>query len=89
MDVAKQEHGLIRKFFNEIKELSDSRQEQIVELKKEIAATGRAHAQAKDEWQEKYEMDIDAVETTYSNRLKECKQIFSAEVEVLTQICRL
>ena len=29
-------------------------------------------------------MDIDAVETTYSNRLKECKQIFGAEVEVLT-----
>ena len=89
MEAAKQEHGLIRKFFNEIKELSDSRQEQIVELRQELAAAGRAHAQAKAEWAEKYDMDIDAVETTYSNKLKECKQIFSAEVEVLTQICRL
>ena len=32
-------------------------------------------------------MDIDAIETTYKNELKQCKQIFSCEVEVLTQIC--
>ena len=31
-------------------------------------------------------MDIDAVETTYSNTLKQCKMIFSCEVEVLAQI---
>lgn len=89
MEAGRQEHGLIRKFFNEIKQLSDSRQEQIVELRQELAAAGRAHATAKAAWQEKYDMDIDAVQTTYSNKLKECKMIFGAEVEVLTQICRL
>ena len=50
MEAGRQEHGLIRKFFNEIKELSDSRQEQIVELRQEIAAAGRAHAEAKAAW---------------------------------------
>lgn len=29
-------------------------------------------------------MDIDAIETTYSNKLKQCKMLFSCEVEVLT-----
>ena len=50
MEAGRQEHGLIRKFFNEIKQLSDSRQEQIVELRQEIAAAGRAHAEAKAAW---------------------------------------
>ena len=34
-------------------------------------------------------MDIDAIETSYKNKLKECKMIFSCEVEVLSHICRV
>ena len=34
-------------------------------------------------------MDIDAIETSYKNKLEQCKMIFSCEVEVLSQICRL
>ena len=34
-------------------------------------------------------MDIDAIETTYRNQLEMCKKIFSCEVTVLEQICRL
>ena len=37
-EAANQEHEVIRKFFNEIKELSDSRQEQIVELRQALTA---------------------------------------------------
>ena len=38
------------------------------------------------EWQENYDMAIDAMKTDYENTLKQCKMIFSCEVEVLTAI---
>ena len=83
-EAATQEHELMRKFFHEIKELSDSRQEQIVELRQQLMAKEKQRVSEIEEWKEKYEMDIDAVATTASNKLKECKMMFSCEVEVLT-----
>lgn len=38
------------------------------------------------EWQEKYDMEIDAIETSYSNELRDVKNIFSFEVECLSAI---
>ena len=57
----------MRKFFHEIKELSDSRQEQIVEMREQIKEKEKKSKEAEEGWKEKYEMDIDAIETTYAN----------------------
>lgn len=63
--------------------LSDARQIEIVELRQQMQAKDKMRLQEIADWKEKYEMDIDAVETTAKNQLKLCKMIFSAEVEVL------
>ena len=54
-----------------------------MELRQQMQAKDKMRLQEIADWKEKYEMDIDAVETTAKNQLKLCKMIFSAEVEVL------
>lgn len=88
-EAALSEHKLIKKFFNDVSDLADARQEQIVDLKHQFEAKEKQRLDELAQWKEKYSMDIDAIETTYSNELKECKMIFSCEVEVLTAICRM
>ena len=72
-EAALSEHSLIKKFFNEISALSDARQEQIVDLRQQLAAKEKQRLQEIAEWKFKYEMDIDAIETTCKNELKQCK----------------
>jgi len=77
-----EEHRVMKQIFNEVYSLSDSRMEQIVELRQQLVASKKEHAEANVLWQEKYDMETDAIETTFSNELEQCKKIFSCEVEV-------
>lgn len=50
MQAIKDEHKVMKNFFNEICALSDSRQLQIVELRQELNAFKKEHEKAMTEW---------------------------------------
>ena len=86
---ALEEHRLIKIYFNQLKELSDFRQEQILALKKENARVTEQHRKDIEYWKSKFDIDTDILKTQYENQLNLCKKIFSCEVEVLSQVVRL
>ena len=75
---------MIKIYFNQLKELSDYRREQILSLKKENAKISEQHKRDIEYWQSKFDIDTDALKTQYENKLSLCKKIFCCEVEVLT-----
>ena len=66
-EAALNEHRLIRKFFNDVRHLSDARQLEIVELRQQLQAKEKQRLEEIAEWKDKYEMDIDAMETSFKN----------------------
>ena len=60
---ALEEHRLIKIYFNQLKELSDFRQEQILQLKKENAKITEQHKQDIEYWKSKFDIDTDILKT--------------------------
>jgi len=86
-EFALSEHKIIKEFLDEIRLQADARQEQIVQLRQQVQSLEARRQKEVAEWREKYEVDVDVLTTKMSNQLRDCKQIFACEVEVLHHIC--
>lgn len=83
---AEEEYALMLKHFTELKNLSESRLNKILDLKDELEKLQGKYERDMAAQQQKYDIDMDIVKTGLLYQLDQCKKIFACEVEVLNAI---